>query len=274
MFDRSRGTHDEGCIVKYAKPSNCHYEAGKSVVLIPSYNSGAALCKTVASILPHWPYVLIVLDGSSDESAKDLGIFSGHPGVRILERKKNGGKGAAVLDGLRRALEEGYTRVLVMDADGQHPAHKIREFFDLAEKNPHAFILGMPIFAQDAPKLRVYGRLGGNTFAEIETLWGGVRDSLFGFRVYPVKETLEIMNRIHSGRGFDFDTEIAVRLYWEGIVPINVPVPVTYPTKEAGGVSHFRYLRDNWLLVRRHIALLVQMVPRVPQLILWRFIRR
>ena len=65
-----------------------------------------------------------------------------------------------------------------------------------------------------------------------------------------------------------------MRLYWEGIVPINVPVPVTYPTKEAGGVSHFRYLRDNWLLVRRHVALLVLMVPRLPQLILWRFIRR
>ena len=141
--------------MKCEKPSDGRLEASKSVVLIPSYNSGAALCQTVASILPHWPYVLIVLDGSSDESAKDLGIFSGHPGVRILERKKNGGKGAAVLDGLRRALEEGYTRVLVMDADGQHPADKIREFFDLAEKNPHAFILGVPILAQDAPRLRV-----------------------------------------------------------------------------------------------------------------------
>lgn len=274
MFDRPRGTHDERRIVKHGKSSNGHYAACKSVVLIPSYNSGAALCKTVSSILPHWPDIMIVLDGSSDDSAKDLEIFSGHPGVKILERKKNGGKGAAVMDGLRRALEQGFTKVLVMDADGQHPAQKIREFFDLAERNPHAFILGVPIFDQNAPKLRVYGRLGGNTFAEIETLWGGVRDSLFGFRVYPVRETLEIMNRIHTGRRFDFDTEIAVRLYWEGIVPINVPVPVTYPPKEAGGVSHFRYLRDNWLLVRCHIALLVQMVPRVPQLVLWRFIRR
>lgn len=255
-------------------PPSARPEAGKSLVLIPSFNSGATLRKTVASVLLHWPLVLIVLDGSSDGSAKELESLFSHPGLTILERKKNGGKGVAVLDGLRRAHEQGYTRVLVMDADGQHPPDKIKEFFDLAEKNPHAFILGVPIFTQDAPKLRVYGRLGGNTFAEIETLWGGIRDSLFGFRVYPVKETLKIMERIRTGRGFDFDTEIAVRLYWEGLKPINVPVPVAYPPKEAGGVSHFRYFRDNWLLVRRHIALLVQMVPRVPQLLLRRFIGR
>jgi glycosyltransferase involved in cell wall biosynthesis len=274
MPDRSCGTDDERGAVKKTNPPSARPEAGKSLVLIPSYNSGATLRKTVASVLLHWPLVLIVLDGSTDGSAKDLEAFSSHPGLTILERKKNGGKGAAVLDGLRRALEEGYTRVLVMDADGQHPPDKIREFFDLAEKNPHAFILGVPIFSLDAPKLRIYGRLGGNTFAEIETLWGGIRDSLFGFRVYPVKDTLQIMERIRTGKGFDFDTEIAVRLYWEGLVPINVPVPVTYPPKKAGGVSHFRYLRDNWLLVRRHIALLVQMVPRVPQLLLWRFMGR
>lgn len=255
-------------------PPSARPEAGKSLVLIPSFNSGATLRKTVASVLLHWPLVLIVLDGSSDGSAKELESLSSHPGLTILARKKNGGKGAAVLDGLRRAHEQGYTRVLVMDADGQHPPDKIKEFFDLAKKNPRAFILGVPIFTQDAPKLRVYGRLGGNTFAEIETLWGGIRDSLFGFRVYPVKETLKIMERIRTGRGFDFDTEIAVRLYWEGLKPINVPVPVAYPPKKLGGVSHFRYFRDNWLLVRRHIALLVQMVPRVPQLLFWRFMGR
>ena len=187
----------------------------------------------------HWPLVLTVLDGSSDGSAKELESLFSHPGLTILERKKNGGKGVAVLDGLRRAHEQGYTRVLVMDADGQHPPDKIKEFFDLAEKNPHAFILGVPIFTQDAPKLRVYGRLGGNTFAEIETLWGGIRDSLFGFRVYPVKETLKIMERIRTGRGFDFDTEIAVRLYWEGLKPINVPVPVAYPPKRQAGFLIF-----------------------------------
>lgn len=79
------------------------------------------------------------------------------------------------------------------------------------------------------------------------------------------------MEAITSGRGFDFDTVLAVRLLWAGAHPVNVPVPVVYFPKDRGGVSHFRYMKDNWLLIRRHVALLVEMIPRFPRLLLWRF---
>ena len=234
------------------------------LVLIPSYNSGPALQRTVTDVLAVWPCVLVVLDGGSDDRAAMLSLAKKETGLKILAREKNGGKGAAVLDGLRHAKREGHRHVLVMDADGQHPPEKIQEFFHLAKTQPGTFVLGVPLFGKDAPRLRVYGRLVGNTMAEMETLWGGIRDSLFGFRVYPVEETLKILERIRSARGFDFDTEIAVRLYWEGLIPINVPVRVFYPEKEKGGVSHFRYFRDNWLLARRHFVLFLGMLVRLP----------
>jgi hypothetical protein len=184
------------------------------------------------------------------------------------------GKGGAVLAGLQQARAEGFTHALVMDADGQHPADRIPEFIQQAEAHPGTMILGVPIFDADAPKARVYGRLGGNTFTEIETLWGGIRDSLFGFRVYPVDATVRLMERIRTARRYDFDTEVAVRLYWQGFRPINLRVPVRYPTKAEGGVSYFRYLPDNLLLVRTHIRLLFLMIPRLPWLIYWTLFRR
>ena len=244
----------------------------RCVVIIPSYNSGAKLIETVVRACDQWASVWVVLDGSTDGSESSLAdLHMERRGLRVIVRACNGGKGAAVLDALRLAELEGYEYGLVLDADGQHPVEKIPEFFHLALQRTHSLILGVPIFGPEAPLLRIYGRLFGNTFAEIETLGGGIRDSLFGFRVYPVQLSLRIMEAITSGRGFDFDTVLAVRLLWAGAHPVNVPVPVVYFPKDRGGVSHFRYMKDNWLLIRRHVALLAEMIPRFPRLLLWRF---
>jgi glycosyltransferase involved in cell wall biosynthesis len=132
--------------------------------------------------------VWVVIDASTDGSEQAaLRLAETEPSLRVIVRAENGGKGAAVLDGLRLALAEGFQNALVMDADGQHPADRIAGFMHLAERHASTLILGVPQFGPEAPKARVYGRLGGNTFTEIETLWGGIRDSLFGFRVYPVE---------------------------------------------------------------------------------------
>jgi glycosyltransferase involved in cell wall biosynthesis len=219
--------------------------------------------------------VWVVIDASTDGSEQAaLKLAETEPGLRVIVLTENAGKGGAVLAGLRLALAEGYTHALVMDADGQHPADRIPQFLELSKANPDALILGVPIFDAEAPKARVYGRLGGNTFTEIETLWGGIRDSLFGFRVYPVEATVRLMDRIRTARRYDFDTEVAVRLYWQGFRPINVHVPVRYPPKSEGGVSYFRYLPDNLLLVRTHTRLLFLMIPRLPKLVYWTLFRR
>ena len=246
-----------------------------SLVLLPSYNSGAQLVETIRAALAQWRPVWVVIDASTDDSAAAARQLAGiEPNLRVIVRAENGGKGAAVLDGLRLAWDEGYQHALVMDADGQHPADRIVEFMRLAEAHPDTLILGVPQFGPDAPRARVYGRLGGNTFTEIETLWGGIRDSLFGFRVYPVEATVRLMESIRTARRFDFDTEVAVRLYWQGWRTMNIPVAVRYLTRQEGGVSCFRYLPDNLLLVKTHIRLLLGMLPRLPRLLYWTLLRK
>jgi hypothetical protein len=154
-----------------------------------------------------------------------------------------------------------------MDADGQHPAEKIRPFFELGEKHPEALICGVPVFGPDAPAERVRGRLVGNSFAWLETLGLGPADSLFGFRLYPVEASLRVMERTRWARRFDFDTVLSVRLSWAGVHCLNVPVPVVYPPRQSGGVTHFRYLRDNLLLVAAHTRLLVEWQIHLPRLV-------
>lgn len=233
-------------------------------MVIPSYNSGARLQDTALAALAEWPEIWVVLDGSTDGSGEALGQCRG---LRLIRRQQNGGKGAAVLDALRPAAAAGFTHALVMDADGQHPAGHIRRFMQASQARPDAMVLGVPQFGPDAPALRVHGRRLSNWLAQLETGWAGIGDSLFGFRVYPIGELLPIMERFASMRRFDFDPEAAVRLSWAGVPAVNLPAPVRYFRSEDGGVSHFRYGRDNLLLTAMHVRLVLGALMRLPMLI-------
>ena len=237
-------------------------EEFRCAVILPSFNSGSMLEKTVQLVVALWRDIFVVVDGSTDGSEHGVREAGGE-GLRLLVRERNGGKGQAVLDAVRALAGEGFTHAIVMDADGQHPCEAIPEFVEAARQSPGAMILGVPVFGEDAPSERVHGRRVGNFFAEVETLWGGVRDSLFGFRLYPIGPFLRVMERTRCGRRYDFDTEIAVRLFWEGVRPVNRPVRVFYPPKAEGGVTHFRYVRDNLLLAWTHVRLCVEMLPRI-----------
>lgn len=243
----------------------------KRLVLIPSYDSGAKLIETVRAARAEWPDVWVVVDGSTDGSdASVRQAAATDPGLRVLALPRNSGKGAAVLHGLRAAAAEGFTHALTMDADGQHPAPMIPAFMEASGADPDKMILGVPSFGEDAPLLRVRGRRISNWWADFETLGMGIGDSLFGFRVYPIAPLVRIMERTRWMRRFDFDPEAAVRLCWAGIRPVNLAAPVRYLRPEEGGVSHFRYGRDNLLLTGMHIRLVLGMLPRLPWLLLRR----
>lgn len=240
------------------------------LVLIPSYNTGARLFETVAEARRHWQPLWIVIDGSTDGTGAALTRWArGEPGLRVLCRRENGGKGAAVLDGIRAAEAAGFSHILVMDADGQHPAPSIAQFMALSSARPDAMILGMPVFDETAPRVRVLGRKVSNMLARLET-FGAIRDSLFGFRVYPLTPLLRVMQASRFMRRFDFDVEVAVRLCWSGMPAINVAAPVRYLRTEEGGVSHFRYARDNLLLAAMHARLLAGFLLRLPHLVVRR----
>ena len=238
------------------------------LVLIPSYNPGAKVYATVRAARQYWTPVWVVVDGSTDGSAEGLLAMAAQDvGLRVMVLPRNQGKGAAVLHGLEQAAAAGFTHVLTMDSDGQHPPECIPAFMAESARQPTAMILGVPVFDTSAPRLRVQGRRISNAWANLETLWAGIGDSLFGFRVYPVEPLRRVMRYQPWMRHFDFDPEAVVRLCWRGIRPVNLPAPVRYYRAEEGGVSHFRYLRDNVLLTWMHTRLLIGFVLRLPVLL-------
>ena len=238
------------------------------LVVIPSYNPGRKVFETVQGARQHWNPVWVVVDGSNDGTAEALQAMArDDPGLRVLVRPRNGGKGAAVLDGAVEARRQGYTHVLTMDSDGQHPPERIPAFMAASAGKPASMVLGEPVFDASAPAVRVKGRRISNWWANLETLGAGVHDSLFGFRVYPLEPLVRIMKSHFWMRRFDFDVEIVVRLSWSGVEAINLPAPVRYFRPEEGGVSHFNYLRDNVLLTFMHMRLFCGFLGRLPVLL-------
>jgi glycosyltransferase involved in cell wall biosynthesis len=246
-------------------------QSSTHLVLIPSYNPGAKVYDTVRAACAQWTPVWVVVDGSTDGSTDRLrAMAADDPGLRVIVLPENRGKGAAVLEGISQASASGFTHALTMDSDGQHPADLIAEFMRVSQAKPEAMVLGMPIFDADAPRLRVNGRKLSNAWANLETLWAGIGDSLYGFRIYPIAPLMRIMASHKWMRRFDFDPEAVVRLCWAGVIPINLPAPVRYFRADQGGVSHFNYLRDNILLTWMHARLLLGFLLRLPRLALRR----
>ena len=244
-------------------PSTTH------LVLIPSYNPGPKVLATVRAARQYWNPVWVVIDGSTDGTTPGLLALAAHdPGLRVIVLPVNVGKGAAVLQGLDQAAAQGFTHALTMDSDGQHPQQLIPAFMTESITHPDCMILGKPVFDANAPTLRVKGREISNWWANLETLWAGIGDSLYGFRVYPVAPLRAVMRGPRWMRRFDFDPEAVVRLCWRGVTPRNLPAPVRYFSIAEGGVSHFRYLRDNTLLTWMHTRLLGVFLVRLPMLLL------
>ena len=238
------------------------------LVLIPSYNPGGLLKPTVLGALAQWAPVWVVIDGSTDNSLQVLqDLQASHPQLHIIHLPHNQGKGAAVLHGLEAARQQGFTHALTMDSDGQHPADLISAFMQASLKTPAAMVLGQPVFGPEAPRIRVWGRKISNLWAGVETVGAGIADSLYGFRVYPIGPLIQVMHGQTRMRRFDFDPEAVVRLSWAGVPAVNLPAPVRYFNEGEGGVSHFKYLRDNTLLTWMHLRLIGGLLIRLPMLI-------
>jgi glycosyltransferase involved in cell wall biosynthesis len=227
------------------------------LVLIPAYNPGRLLAATVRDALAHWDPVWVVVDGSTDGSHEAL---QADPGLRVLVRPENGGKGSAVLTGAQAALAAGFTHALVLDADGQHPAGRIGDFMAASAERPEALVCGKPVFGPEAPRARLYGRKLSVGLVALETAGRGAADPLFGFRVYPLAPLVRVLEATRGGRRYDFDPEVAVRLAWAGTPALNRAAACTYVERAEGGVSHFHYVRDNLGMIALHARLLAALL--------------
>ncbi len=239
------------------------------LVVVPAYNPGSRLGATLQEVLRFHPDVWLLVDGGTDGSDAHLeALFGGSAGFRVIRRRLNKGKGATVLEGAQLAVKENFTHILCFDADGQHPPHRIPEFRASSQTHPEAIVMGEPVFGRDAPVERVYFRRLANFFALLETGGRFRWDSLFGMRVYPVGPLVAAFAQTRRGRGYDFETEIAVRMIWNGVGVVGIRTPVIYPDRSQGGISHFHYVRDNLVLAGMHAGLLGEALLRFVRQIL------
>lgn len=236
--------------------------------VIPVYNHGRTVAATVAALAEHGLPIYLVDDGSEAATAQVLDGLAGLAGIHLVRRPRNGGKGAAVMDGFRAAWRDGRSHALQVDADGQHALGDVAGFLAASRAAPDKVICGVPEYDASVPKGRLYGRYVTHFWVWVETLSLDIRDSMCGFRVYPLAATHRLIEEVAIGRRMDFDTEILVRLFWRGIGLINRPTRVIYP---ADGVSHFRMLRDNLRISWMHTRLVAGMLWRLPWLLTRKF---
>lgn len=234
-------------------------------VVIPCYNHGAAMPGVLARLAPFSLPCIIVDDGSEQATAQQLELLAaGHSGVTLVRLANNSGKGQAVIAGLRVAQQAGFSHAIQLDADGQHRIEDIPRFLQEAERYPESLVSGQPEYDDSVPKSRLYGRYVTHFWVWVETLSLSLKDSMCGFRVYPLTVTLAVIEQHPPGKRMDFDTEIMVRLYWSGVESRFLRTRVTYPPD---GLSHFDALRDNLRISWMHTRLFFGMLPRIPALL-------
>lgn len=220
-------------------------------VLLPSYNNARTIEQVITQISTHLQDIIVVNDGSTDETGEILQRIAG---IEVLTHTTNLGKGAAILAGLSRAHDLGYTHAVTMDTDGQHAADDLPAVLDAINQHPAALIIGNRDLSGNgrAAKSRIL-RANSNFWTWVET-GRRVEDSQSGFRVYPV----ESISRIRfKRRRYDFEIESLVLALWNDIPVHSVPVKANYGP---GSESHFRPIVDFLRVTRLNIHLIAERI--------------
>lgn len=241
----------------------------KYSIVIPVYNHPHYLADLVQHLEQFQFPIILVNDGSHAECTAILRkLDQQFDQVSLIEHVENKGKGQAVITGLRYAAHIGMTHALQLDADGQHHWDDVAKFFQLSQQQPEAMVIGQPIFDASVPKKRLYGRFITHFWVWVNSLSFDIKDSMCGFRIYPLDTTIAVLNKAKFQPRMGFDSEILVRLKWEDVPFINIPTPVIYPEH---GISHFDAWRDNIGISKAHATLFIEMLKRLPQLLLRKF---
>lgn len=239
--------------------------------VIPIYNHALTLEKTLNDIRQYLQPVILIDDGSDESCAASIRELAINLNAHLVRRTSNGGKGAAVKDGLREAQRLGYSHALQIDADGQHNSADIPLFLATAASAPNTLIAGMPAYDDSVPKHRYYCRYLTHLWVWINTLSLQIHDSMCGFRVYPVARSCLLINSESMGDRMDYDSEFMVRWHWRHWPIQQLVTKVIYPEN---GISHFLAWRDNKLITWMHTRLFFGMLYRIPAILANKFRRK
>lgn len=237
----------------------------KPCIVIPVYNHQRAVAELLPRLLAYQLPVLLIDDGSAAHCQQVLQkLADEHALLTLISLPINRGKGAAVKVGLQQAQAEGFSHAIQMDADGQHEPADISRFIALANTHRQAIICGHPIYDDSVPRVRFWARYLTHVWIWINSLSFEIKDSMCGFRIYPLPAVTRLLAEESMGDRMDFDPELMVRWLWRGGEVINVATQVRYPE---GGISHFAPFRDNYLISVMHTRLFFGMLWRLPTLL-------
>ncbi len=248
--------------------ADCITPEHRPVVVAPTYNNAETLRAVLDKVVAACPNVIVVNDGSSDNTAAILEAWNAanpDAAIDVIHHELNRGKAAALMTGFERARVRGYTHAVTIDTDGQLDPGQIPDLVTASVRAPSSIVLGArDTRADDYPVRSRFGRWLSDLSARLET-GQCVQDSQCGFRVYPLIIFDVIQCRMG---GFSFEPEVITRAIWAGCGVENVPVHCRY-FQGAKRVTHLSPVRDGllgawihvWLLAR---ALLPIRVPQIP----------
>lgn len=203
-------------------------------VVIPTYNHGGRVAMVARKALAlGWP-VVVVDDGSTDDTAKQLRSVGG---LHVVRHAVNRGKGAALINGMRYAAAMA-DYAITLDADGQHDPADARRLTAAVAGSQRVIVVGRREMA-DAPWTSRKGRAFSNFWVRIS---GGPKmaDSQSGFRIYPLPETLGLGV---ISRRYQFEVEVLARAAWQGIPVAEIPISTRY-SADLPRISHFHPFVD------------------------------
>jgi len=235
----------------------------KPCLLIPIFDHGAAIGRVLDSLARFGLPCLVIDDGSAAETRAALDAAEArHAFVEVHHRKENGGRGAALKTGYRRAAQRGFSHALQLDADGQHDASDVPRFLACLERDPDSLVLGTPVFDASVPRSRLYGRQLSRLMVWLATLSFEVDDPLCGFRGLPIAPVVELLDAVPTGDHMEFDPELLIHLFWRGLRVQTLATRVVYDPK---GLSHFDPLWDDLRLAGVYARALAALPGRLPR---------
>lgn len=221
------------------------------LVLVPALDCASTIAGVVAGARAHVPDVLVVDDGSGDDTA----ALARDAGGNVLRHPARRGKGCALQSGLAWAAERDYTHVFTVDGDGQHLAHEMPVLLEACAQNPTAIVLGeRSREGHDISPMKLFGNRFANRWVEIASgRW--FEDTQSGFRIYPVAATRALGGRASH---YGFETEVLIRALRGSMPVVCRTVKVYYPPAELR-VSYYR----PWVDTVRIIFIVVGLILRL-----------
>lgn len=209
-------------------------------VVIPAYNEAATIHDIVGRALKICNIVIVVDDGSTDNTSAALADLN----ATLIKHTQNRGKAASLLDGIHAAISMGVDYIVTLDGDGQHHPEDINRLLHGLNDHPNSIIIGSRLANKAAiPAKRYYANKTANFWLSWATGYL-IEDSQSGFRVYPS----DLFNglSISTKHGFVFESEILIKAAKRNVYSYPVPIEAIYSVNARP--SHFHGIKDITLI--------------------------